>query len=86
MSDIYSHTSLRTHAEEFEHFRRCLRLPAERTHLLTWQMLLAQAEATLDPAVRPLLAHASRLSGLQPSDQGLLGMRRSGIASRIRSS
>jgi hypothetical protein len=60
------HASLRTHAEEFEHFRKCLRLPAEHTHLLTWQELLARVEATLDPAVRPLLTHARRLSSLQP--------------------
>jgi hypothetical protein len=62
------HASLRPHAEEFEQFRNHLRLPAERTHLLTWQELLARAEATLDPAVRPLLVHARRLSCLQPFD------------------
>jgi hypothetical protein len=54
------------HAAEFEHFRRALRLPPERTHLATWQELLARAEATFDPGVRPLLAHARRLRYLQP--------------------
>jgi hypothetical protein len=67
VNELNRHASLRPHAEEFEAFRKCLRLPAERTHLLTWQELLARAEATLDPAVRPLLAHARRLSSLQPS-------------------
>ncbi len=56
-----------THAQEFTHFRQCLRLPTERTHLLTWQALLTHAEATFDPAVRPLLAHTARLSYLQPA-------------------
>jgi hypothetical protein len=68
VNELNRHASLRTHAEEFEAFRKCLRLPAERTHLRTWQELLARAEATMDPAVRPLLAHAGRLSCLQPSD------------------
>jgi hypothetical protein len=54
------------HAAEFEHFRRALRLPPERTYLLTWQELLARAETTFDPGVRPLLAHARRLRYLQP--------------------
>jgi len=54
------------HAAEFEHFRRALRLPPERTHPTTWQELLARAEATFDPGVRPLLAHARRLRYLQP--------------------
>ena len=54
------------HAAEFEHFRRALRLPRERIHLLTWQELLTRAEATFDPDVRPLLAHARRLRYLQP--------------------
>ena len=67
VNELNRHASLRTHAEEFEHFRKCLRLPAERTHLLTWQELLARVEATLDPTVRPLLIHARRLSSLQPS-------------------
>lgn len=53
------------HAFEFEHFRHCLHLASERTHLLTWQELLARAEATFDPDVRPLLTHARRLSNLQ---------------------
>lgn len=53
------------HSVEFDHFRRCLRLPQERTHLLTWQDLLTRAEATFDPHVRPLLTHARRLSYLQ---------------------
>lgn len=61
VNELNIHASLHTHAQEFAHFQRCLRLPAERTHLLTWQTLLARAEATLDPAVRPLLAHARRL-------------------------
>lgn len=67
VNELNIHASLRTHAEEFEQFRKCLRLSAERTHLLTWQELLARVEATLDPAIRPLLAHARRLSSLQPS-------------------
>lgn len=67
VNELNRHASLRSHTEEFEHFRRHLRLLAERTHLLTWQELLARAEATLDPAVRPLLAHARRLGNLQPS-------------------
>jgi hypothetical protein len=67
VNELNIHASLRTHAEAFEQFRKHLRLPAERTHLLTWQTLLARAEATLDPAVRPLLTHARRLSSLQPS-------------------
>ena len=71
VNELNVHASLRTHAEEFEQFRKHLRLPAERTHLLTWQELLARVEATLDPAVRPLLAHTRRLSILQPSDRGL---------------
>ena len=54
------------HAVEFEHFRQCLRLGPERTHLLTWQDLLARAESTFDPGVRPLLAHARQLRSLQP--------------------
>jgi hypothetical protein len=66
VNELNRNASLRPHAEEFENFRKRLRLPAERTHLLTWQELLARAEATLDPAVRPLLAHARRLSSLQP--------------------
>jgi hypothetical protein len=53
------------HAVQFEAFRRVLRLPPEWTHLLTWQELLARAEATLDPGVRPLLNHARRLRYLQ---------------------
>jgi hypothetical protein len=68
VNELNVHASLRSHAEEFEAFRKRLRLPAERTHLLTWQELLARAEATLDPAVRPLLVHAGRLSCLQPPD------------------
>jgi hypothetical protein len=67
VNELNRNASLRPHAEEFENFRKRLRLPAERTHLLTWQELLARAEATLDPAVRPLLAHARRLGNLQPS-------------------
>jgi len=78
VNELNIHASLRPHTKEFEQFRKCLRLSAERTHLLTWQELLARAETTLDPAVRPLLTHARRLSSLQPSDWGLLDMRRSG--------
>ena len=63
------HAGLRSHAEEFARFQRCLSLPKERTHLLTWQTLLERAKATFDPAVRPLLAHAARLSYLQPLEQ-----------------
>jgi hypothetical protein len=55
-----------SHAAEFEEFRRALRLAPERTHLLTWQELLVRAEATFDPGVRLLLAHARRLSYLRP--------------------
>jgi hypothetical protein len=54
------------HAVEFEYFRQCLRLGPERTHLVTWQELLVRAEATFDPGVRPLLAHARKLRYLQP--------------------
>ncbi len=56
------------HAVEFEAFRSVLRLLPERTHLLTWQELLTRAEATFDPGVRPLLAHARRLRYLQPPE------------------
>jgi hypothetical protein len=66
VNEFNRHASLRPHAEEFENFRKRLRLPAERIHLLTWQELLARAEATMDPAVRPLLTHARWLSSLQP--------------------
>ena len=55
-----------SHAAEFEEFRRALRLAPEQTHLLTWQELLVRAEATFDLSVRPLLAHARRLSYLRP--------------------
>ena len=54
------------HAAEFEEFRRALRLPPERTHLVTWQEMLARVEATFDPGVRPLLDHARGLRYLQP--------------------
>jgi hypothetical protein len=63
--------ALRTHAQEFAQFGRCLRLPPERrsaakgTRLVTWQALLARAQGTFDPGVRPLLAHAARLSYLR---------------------
>ena len=67
VSELNCHASRRSHAEEFEAFRKRLRPPAERTYLLTWQELLARAEATMDPAVRPLLIHTRRLSCLQPS-------------------
>jgi hypothetical protein len=68
VNELNRHASLRPHAEEFENFRKRLRLAGERTHHLTWQELLARAEATMDPAVRPLLAHARWLSNLQPSE------------------
>jgi hypothetical protein len=68
VNELNVHASLRPHAKEFEQFRNHLRLPAERTHLLTWQELLTRAEATLDPALRPLLIHARRLSCFQPPD------------------
>jgi hypothetical protein len=55
-----------SHAAEFEVFRSALRLPPGRTHLLTWQELLARTEATFDPDVRPLLDHARRLRFLRP--------------------
>jgi hypothetical protein len=56
------------HAAEFEHFRCAMRLAPEQTHLLTWQELLARAEASFEPGVRPLLAHARRLRYLQPEE------------------
>lgn len=56
------------HAAEFERFRRSLRLAPEQTCLLTWQELLARAETTFDPGIRPLLAHARRLRYLQPAE------------------
>jgi hypothetical protein len=43
-----------------------LRLGSEQAHLVTWQELLTRAEATFDPGVRPLLAHAHRLRYLRP--------------------
>jgi hypothetical protein len=52
-------------AAEFEEFWRVLRLPSERTHLLTRQGPLARVEATFDPGVRPLLDHVYRLHYLQ---------------------
>jgi hypothetical protein len=67
VNELNRHASLRPHAEEFEHFRKRLRLAGERTHLLTWQKLLARAEATMDPVICPLLAHARRLGNFQPS-------------------
>jgi len=57
------------HTTEFEHFRGCLRIAPERTHLLTWQDLLARSETTFDPDVRPLVAHARRLSQLHEVGQ-----------------
>jgi len=62
-----------THSVEFEHFRRCLRLAPEQTHLLTWQEMLERTEATFDPGVRPLLAHARQLRNLQ-APAGSLGV------------
>jgi hypothetical protein len=55
-----------SHSVEFEAFQSALRLPPERTHLLTWQELLTRAEATFDPGVRSLLDHARRLRCLRP--------------------
>jgi hypothetical protein len=69
VNEFNMHASLRTHAQEFEQFRQHLRVPPRCTHLLTWQELLARVQATLDPAIRPLLAHAGRLSYLQPLTQ-----------------
>lgn len=80
VNELNRHASLRPHAEEFENFRKHLRLPAERIHLLTWQELLARAGATMDPAVRPLLTPARRLSSLQPLGCGVLGSGRSGYS------
>jgi hypothetical protein len=54
------------HAVEFDAFQSVLRLPPKQTHLLTWQELLARAEATFDPGVRPLLGHIRLLRFLQP--------------------
>ena len=59
----------RTHADEFAHLQQCLRLPPERTHLVTWQALLDRVKATLELAVRPLLIHVSQLSYLQPPEE-----------------
>jgi hypothetical protein len=69
VNELNRHAGLRSHAQEFAHFRRCLRLPSECTHLVTWQVLLTQARATFDPGVRPLLAHAERLRYLQPPEE-----------------
>ena len=55
-----------SHAVEFEAFRSVLRLPPERTHMLTWQELLTRAEATFDPGVQPLLGHTRQLRCLRP--------------------
>jgi hypothetical protein len=55
----------RSHAEEFAEFQAQLCWPKQQSHLLTWQTLLARAEASFEPAARPLLAHAKRLSYLQ---------------------
>lgn len=69
VNDLNRHAIRESHAEEFTRFRQCLRLPAGRVHLLTWQTLLARAEATFEPGMQPLLAHAARLRYLQaPSD------------------
>ena len=64
VNELNSNRNGVTHAVEFEHFRRCLRLPPEQTHLLTWQELLVRAEATFDSGVRSLLTHARQLSNL----------------------
>lgn len=66
VNELNTNRNGRSHAAEFGHFRRCLCLAPERTHLLSWQELLTRAEATFDPGVRPLLAHAGQLSYLQP--------------------
>jgi hypothetical protein len=57
----------RSHDAEFAEFQRRLCWPKQQSHLLTWQALLDRAEASFEPAVRPLLAHAKRLSYLQDS-------------------
>jgi len=57
----------RSHDAEFAELQRRLCWPKQQSHLLTWQALLARAEASFEPAVRPLLAHAKRLSYLQDS-------------------
>lgn len=73
VNGLNRHADLRTHAEEFATFQKSLSLPTRQTHLLTWQQLLARAEATFDPAVQPLIAHAARLNYLrQPSPPGRL--------------
>jgi hypothetical protein len=68
VNQLNRHADLRPHAQEFLDFQHSLRLPAARTHLLTWQTLLVLAQATFDPIVRPLLDHAARLSYLQPPE------------------
>jgi hypothetical protein len=68
VSDLNRHAVRRTHTEEFAQFQQCLRLPADHTHLITWQTLLARARVTAEPAFRPLLAHTNRLNYLKPSD------------------
>jgi hypothetical protein len=86
VNELNRHAGLPSHAQEFAHFQQCLRLPSKRrstaetsrkavsaakgTHLVTWQALLARAQATFDPSVRPLLVHAARLSYLQPIVRG----------------
>jgi hypothetical protein len=66
VNQLNRHASLHSHAVEFAQFQRSLRWPPqEQSHLLTWQTLLARAEASFEPAVRPLLAHIKRLSYLQ---------------------
>lgn len=65
VNELTGHAGLGTHAQEFAAFQASLRLPARQTHLLTWQQLLARAEATFDPAVQPLLAHAAGLTYLR---------------------
>jgi hypothetical protein len=69
VNDLNTNRNADSHASEFEHFRRCLCIAPERTHLLTWQELLVRGEATLDPGVRPLLTHARRLRYLRPIER-----------------
>lgn len=65
VNELNRPAGMKTHAEEFAAFKASVRLPTRQTHLLTWQQLLARAEATFEPAVQSLLAHAARLNYLR---------------------
>lgn len=53
------------HEQEFAHFRESIRLRKDRTHLLTWQTLLAAIERTGDTSFEPFLDHARELACLK---------------------